>query len=265
MQFGELETDEQAMLTARIRKRPPRNQWPRKADVDRVEKARTYRAVQELRRIEIAGAQLRSATRTGWIRRSSSSLICIRWLRLGDGFSGSPKASYVPPSPDSRYDSLTGEERLKALETALSSARGGWDESPAGGAADWIRQPGNPSQVLVDFESIPDGGSSFGRVWDRLVGRIHQRQDKTKMRHSAIYQRSAPCSVAPRQLAGNNLRQAINGISIGSLRGKGKLSFFLKGSMSGSSSGRSPLKSQTRNNPLRKRFNSPRLSIFKRQ
>ena len=77
--------------------------------------------------------------------------------RLDEGFLGSPKAHWVQPNPDSRYDLLVGEERLKALEAALSSARGGWDDDPAGRAADWIRQPGNPVQVLIDLESIPDG------------------------------------------------------------------------------------------------------------
>ena len=63
---------------------------------------------------------------------------------------------------------LAGEERLTALEAALSSARLGWDDDPAGRAADWIRQPGNPGQVLIDLESILDGGAAFGRVWERF-------------------------------------------------------------------------------------------------
>ena len=168
MRFGELETDKQEMLTTRIRKRPPRNQWPRKADVDRVEKARTYRAVQELRRIEIAGTQLPKCDKEWMDSNIHEFPDLLQMTRLGDGFLDSPKASYVPPRPDSRYDSLTGEERLKALETALSSARGGWDEGPAGGATDWIKNPGNPSRVLIDFESIPDCGASFARVWERF-------------------------------------------------------------------------------------------------
>ena len=67
---------------------------------------------------------------------------------------------------------LAGEERLTALEAALSSARRGWDDDPAGRAADWISQPGNLARVLVDLESIPDGGAAFVRVWERF-GRVH--------------------------------------------------------------------------------------------
>jgi hypothetical protein len=168
MRFGELETNKQVILTTRIRKRPPRNQWPRNADAARVENARTYWAVRELRRIEIAGTQLPKRDKE-WMDSNIHKLPdLLQMTRLGDGFLESPRASYVPPRPDSRYDSLTGEERLKALETALSSARGGWDEGPAGGAADWIKQSGNPIQVLADFESVPDGGASFARVWDRF-------------------------------------------------------------------------------------------------
>lgn len=88
--------------------------------------------------------------------------------RLDEGFLGSPRARWVPPNPDNRYDLLAGEERLKALEAALSSARGRWYDDPASRAADWIKQPGKPVQILVDFESIPDGGAAFVKVWERF-------------------------------------------------------------------------------------------------
>ena len=57
---------------------------------------------------------------------------------------------------------------MKALEAALSSARGGWDDDPAARAADWIGQQGKPVQIIVDLESIPDGGAAFSRVWERF-------------------------------------------------------------------------------------------------
>ena len=56
--FGELDPHQQTALTDRIRKLPPRNQWPGVADADAVKKVRLYWAVRELRRIEIAGALL---------------------------------------------------------------------------------------------------------------------------------------------------------------------------------------------------------------
>lgn len=165
--FGELGPHEQAALTARIRKLPPRDQWPKKADANQVKNSRLYRAAQELRRIEIAGAPLPKRDKA-WLDASIDEFLdLIQMTRIDEGFMNTAKARFVPQNPDSRYDLLTGEERLKALEAAFSSVRG-WDDDPAGRAADWIRQPGNPVQVLVDLESTPDGGVAFTRVWDHL-------------------------------------------------------------------------------------------------
>ena len=166
--FGELEPNEQAALTARIRKRPPRNQWPRKTDADRVENARLYWAIRELRRIELTGALLPKRDKAWLDVRIHEFRDLVQMARLDEGFLDTPKARWVPPNPDNRYDLLAGEERLKAMEAALSSARGGWDDDPAGRATDWIKQPGNSVQILVDLESIPEGGAAFARVWERL-------------------------------------------------------------------------------------------------
>ena len=168
MRFGELGSNEQAALTARIRKRPPRNQWPRNTDADRVESARLYWAVRELRRIEITGALLPKRDKAWLDVKIHEFRDLVQMARLDEGFLGTPKARWVPPNPDNRYDLLAGEERLKALEAALSSARGGWDDDPTRRAVDWIKQPGKPVQILVDFESIPDGGAVFAKVWERF-------------------------------------------------------------------------------------------------
>lgn len=214
IRFGELEPDIQAELTTRIRKRPPRNQWPRKADTDLVENARFYWAVRELRRIEIAGTQLPKRDKEWMDSKIHEFPDLQQMIKLSEGFMGSPKASWVPPRPDSRYDSLTGEERLKALESALSSTRGWWEEGPAAGAADWIKQPGNPIQMLVDFESIPDGGSSFPRVWEQFAWAHSSRME----RDENIAQRDLPAEslrvlLLLTKLSETTIRQALNGIS----------------------------------------------------
>src|SRR5262249_30962193 len=147
---------------------PPRNQWPRDVDANRLNNARLYCAVRELWRIEITGAPLPKRDKTWLDARRQAFPDVVQMARLDEGFVGSPEARFVPPNPDSRYDLLGGEERLQALEAALSSARGGWDDDPARRAADWIRQPGNPVQVLGDLASIPDGGAAFARVWERF-------------------------------------------------------------------------------------------------
>ena len=212
--FSELDPHQQAALTARIRKRPPRNQWPREADAERRENARLYWAVRELRRIEIAGAPLPERDQAWLHARIPQFPDLVQMARLDEGFLGSPQARSIPPNPDSRYDMLAGEERLTALEAALSSARRGWDDDPAGRAADWIRQPGNPARVLVDLESVPDGGVAFVRVWDRF-GRAHSPE--TGQGEEAA-QRDLPAeSVRVLSLLDKlpeaTIRQAIDGIS----------------------------------------------------
>jgi hypothetical protein len=166
--FGELDPHEQATLTARIRKRPPRNQWPTRTDARRVESVRLYWALRELRRIEITGALLPKRDKDWLEARIHEFPDLVGMTRLDEGFLSAPMATWVAPNPDDRYDLLAREERLKALEAALSSVRGGWDDDPAGRAADWIGQPGKCLQVLVDLESIPDSGAAFARVWDRF-------------------------------------------------------------------------------------------------
>jgi hypothetical protein len=125
--------------------------------------------VRELRRIEVAGTPLPKHDKAWLDAKSHVFLDLVQMARLDKGFLISPQARKVPPNPDSRYDLLLGEERLQALEAALS-AREGWDDNPAQRAADWIRQPGNPVQVLDDLGSIPDGGAAFARVWERFGG-----------------------------------------------------------------------------------------------
>jgi hypothetical protein len=214
MRFAELDPDEQTKLTARIRKCPPRNQWPRKADTARVGSARLYCAVQELRRIELAGASLPARDKTWLESKIVDFPDLVQMSRLDHGFLDAPKAGWIPPNPDSQYDLLTGEVRLKALEAALSSARRGWEDDPASRASDWVSQPGNPIHVIVDFESVSDGGATFTRVWEKF-GWAHsssaaQGKDATYRDLPAESARVLSLLV---KLPEETIRQAIDGIS----------------------------------------------------
>ena len=212
--FSEFDPHEQATLTARIRKRPPRNQWPRKDDKDRIENVRLYWTVRELKRIEIAGVSLSKRDKAWLDARIHVFPELVQMARLDEGFRNAPKGSWVSPNPDSRYDLLAGEERLKALEVALSSASGGWDDDPAGRAADWIRQPGNPLRVLVDLESIPDGGAAFARVWERF-GWAHSpamEQGEDAAQRDVPAETSRTLSLLDK-LPETTIQQAIGGIS----------------------------------------------------
>lgn len=214
VRFGELESEVQTALTSRIRKCPPRNQWPRTADADRVKLAQRYCAVRELRRIEIAGGHL-PARDKDWLNLHIDEFPdLIKMARRDEGFLGSPSVSWVPPIPDKRYDSLNGEERLNALEVALSSQRTGWDDAPIRCAKDWIAQPQSSILLLSDFESILDGGATQAKVWNRF-GWAHS--PTTRHEDDAI-QRDLPRECTRvlsllTKLSGETIRQAIDGIS----------------------------------------------------
>lgn len=167
--FGELEDRVRTALIARIKKRPPRSQWPRQVDPEKVDRARLFWAARELRRIEVGGATL-SGDGKGWLE---SRLVQFPELaqmnRIDEGFLAAARATWVAPAPDIKFDSLTGDARLAALESALSSTRSSWDESPANGASDWMRQPQNLLHILGDLESSEDSGSAFPQVWERFT------------------------------------------------------------------------------------------------
>ena len=87
-------------------------------------------------------------------------------MRIDTGFMDTPGAQYVQPNPDNRYDALTGEARLAALEAALSSTRGSWDDDQGKRADDWIKQSENLRLIIVDLGSVSNGGAAFPRVWE---------------------------------------------------------------------------------------------------
>lgn len=189
--FGELDVRVQAAVSARIKRRPPRKLWPKEAVIEKVELGRSYWAARELRRLEIAGASLSAADKT----RLDSWLVQFPELaqmsRIDDGFLAAAKASWVPPAPDNTFDSISGDERLKALEASLLSTQSLWEENPAKGASDWMRQ--NPLQVLGDLGGSAHSGSAFPQVWEQF-GWSHA---------ASIQQTTAP---EPRQLAAEAAR-----------------------------------------------------------
>jgi hypothetical protein len=168
VRFAEFSALHQKSIARRLRKRPPRSQWPRNEEASRIENARTYWAVREMRRIEIAGGNLPKSEKA-WVAtqvQKFPDLIMMPSVQFG--YMSGPTVRSVSTNPDARYDLLIGEERLKALEAALSSARQGWDDDIAESASSWIQRVENSRSLISDFESIPDGGSEFPKVWDRF-------------------------------------------------------------------------------------------------
>jgi hypothetical protein len=167
VRFSEFDLQSQQLIVARIKKGPPRNHWPRKADKAKVANARLYSAIRELKRIETAGGVLPYQAKT-WLDARLVQFADLAAMTIDEGFPESPSVESVAANPDNRFDSLAGAARLRALETALAAYRGGWDDDPAERANDWINQQDRTSAVLVDFEGAGDGGNDFPKVWNHF-------------------------------------------------------------------------------------------------
>ena len=171
LRFAELDRDTKDVIAARLRKLPPRNQWPKKADAAEVKNARLYWAVRELNRIEIAGGDLPRDARS-WLESRIGLLSELAEMKIDDGFPEAPRVPYVRPGPDDQYDALQGSVRLSALEADLSSDSDIWYGGPATRAHDWLRRPGNATLVLGDLEAVENGGDTFRSVWN-FFGQAH--------------------------------------------------------------------------------------------
>ena len=174
--FGDLDLGVQKVIAKRLRKGPPRDYWPKKAEAVNVKSARVYWAVRELKRIEAAGGALPPDERA-WVGANVGQFTDLAAMTIDNGFPRGPSASWVPPNPDAKYDTLSSAARLEALESALSSGRGGWDDDPAERANDWIRQPEKADLIVSDMKATGDGGNRFPRVWDRF-GWAHSPQQQ---------------------------------------------------------------------------------------
>lgn len=175
VRFGEFDRLSQSQITTRLRKGPPRNHWPKKADKAKVANARLYWAARELRRIEVAGGTLPIGAKD-WLDVRQQQFVDLPQLTVDTGFPGDVTAGWISPKPDSRYDELQGIARLQTLEAALAASRGGWDDDPAERANEWINQQGGPEKVLADFEVTTNGGDDFPKVWNRFGWAHRPRQ-----------------------------------------------------------------------------------------
>lgn len=163
--FGEMDARTQAEIVTRLRKLPPRNRWPKKAEAAKVRDARLYSAVRELNRIKVSGGELPQSVQS-WLDAQLDQFARLRAMSGEEGFPTGPKSEWVVSNPDNRYDALEGESRLSALETALGNSRGGWADDPAERASAWLRRSEKTLQVLHDLTMVGDGGSNFPRVWN---------------------------------------------------------------------------------------------------
>lgn len=212
VRFGEFDLSSQNQITTRLQKGPPRNYWPKNADQAKVANARQYWAIRELRRIEVAGGALPTRAKT-WLNSRQSLFFELAQMVIDAGFPEGATAGYVPPNPDSRYHDLKGVARLQALETALATSRGGWDDDPAKRANDWINQQGNAEELLADFETTNNGGDDFPKVWNRFGWAHRPRQEDGKAPQDAELSAKADRVLGLlNQLSDATLSSAVEGI-----------------------------------------------------
>ena len=170
--FNDFSIDDQSKLISRIVTLPPRSHWAKKANVKEVRKRRYYYAVRELRRIEITGASLPNRAQVWQDKFLVDFPELKQMLSIDYEFPQGVIARYRFSNPDSRFDFLSGLDRLKSLEESFSSARRGLDDNPSERASDWVSAPGNSLKILRDFESLSLSDFAFPKVLDSFC-RVH--------------------------------------------------------------------------------------------
>jgi hypothetical protein len=135
-------------------------------------------------------------------------------MNIDEGFPEGSEAHVVPPDPDAKYDTLDGIARLRALETALSTSRGGWNDDPAQRANDWLQQREADLLVLSDLETARNGGDEFPGVWNRF-GWAHSPsgQDRPSVSQRDLQAEANRVLALLNQLSEGTLLLAINGVS----------------------------------------------------
>jgi len=166
LRFDELPSSTQHTLLARIRRGPPARQWPRSAPRPDVANARQYWRVRELRRVQVAGQALPKAD-VSWLKDQLDAFPDLRAMsRVDEGFIGTAEAQMVAADPDEKFNFLHGQQRLEALEGALSLSREPRRDDPGRRAVDWIAASGNGEKVVADLESTTP--AQFPAVWEKF-------------------------------------------------------------------------------------------------
>lgn len=213
VRFGDLSQETQKAIVTRLRRGPPRDHWPKKADPEKVKTARLYWAVRELKRIDVAGGNLKPDARH-WLEAKIDHFAELVTMTIDEGFPEGPTARSVPPNPDDKYNTLQGTPRLQALEAGLSTGRRNWDDDPSERANDWLQQVNKAILVLGDLEAAQQGGNAFPLVWDRFGWAHSPRPSEPEEANQRDLQSEADRVLALLiQLSAQALSSAIEGIS----------------------------------------------------
>lgn len=211
--FSEFEVSSQDAIIAQIRKGPPRSHWPRRLDSTKFKIARSYCIARELRRLEVSGNELpRKDVR--WLSATIGRFPELENMRPDQDFAEGMKVRSIEFTPDDRYNSIHGEARLRTLEEALSTERGGWDDDDAERAIQWLSQGDHARQLINDLAVLKDGGNEFPRVWNRIGWRHSPNNDSTDEDEQKKYFQEADLVFRLiEKLSDETLRIAVEGLS----------------------------------------------------
>lgn len=212
LRFNDVSDSAQCKIVARIKRGPPATYWPRGSDRGRVNGARQYWAVRELRRIEVAGSQLDPSASLWLAERIGGHPELAQMDSVQFDFLSSPLSRGEAPAPEDRYDQLSGQERLSALEAALGSVRSSWDDDPAERAGAWISTAENADSILADLETALEGGRDYPNVWDRF-GWSHSAPSRETEQSPGYLQTAQRVLNLLRLVPTSTLVQAIQGIT----------------------------------------------------
>lgn len=168
LRFSDMTADAQNKVLNRLTKGPPRTIWSRSADKSRVKIAREYWATRELRRIYVAGNRLPTSTFNWLSRRLENFPDLINMDSIRFGFLSIATVEWVDPETNDDFSELVSDNRLRALEAALTSTQRSWNDDPSERARNWIQSGNNASLLLAELEASPDGGADFPNIWDRF-------------------------------------------------------------------------------------------------
>jgi hypothetical protein len=125
-------------------------------------------AVSELTRIEAAGGVLPDAAHR-WLRDRRAALSTFVSNAVDAGFPTSPRAHWVPPTPDTDLDALEDGALLEAAEDRLGEGR--TYERRVDRVWDWLNVEGNSSRLAKALAHQDPDGQRFPATWMAALSR----------------------------------------------------------------------------------------------
>ncbi len=156
----ELPQDVQKGFVQRLYKGPPRKLYARAAPAEKAR--REYCAAREVKRVEVAGGIIPPTTHR-WLLAQVKRFPDLRDMSLDGGFFDTRVYPAPRTTPNTPYENLHGEARLRALNDELAHDGVHWIDSAA---KDWLQRDVNAPLILSDLESFTGAGEEFPRVWN---------------------------------------------------------------------------------------------------